>query len=400
MASQEENCHAEDTSPPTPEAELAFHSAVEAPPLLPVPSDVSSQGDELCETCKALNLDTRRFVVQPGDKEWMQPNQPDSIGISLGNVEDIASKASCPFCRLVLQALGGENVPTHEEGEPVCVDLSWSTDGPQPDPRAPWSHVPEIRILRPYARKLSGGFLCSTRLNLFPEITLLANDSPTPSTTYLVRPIRREKIDFAVARRWLDLCKAHHEGCRVNPVLKEQGRSHPADEVPNFRCVDVVQNCLVKPGRDSQYTALSYVWGRRHFFKTLKSNVKKLEQPHGLENPEYWDEIPLTVKDAMQATREMGLKYLWVDSLCIVQDDDTGRKDEAMGKMYLIYGTADLVLIAASGPDAYAGLSGVRPGSRGLRQPIEEIASGFRLAFKARWQDSIEGVAYYTRGWT
>jgi hypothetical protein len=59
-----------------------------------------------------------------------------------------------------------------------------------------------------------------------------------------------------------------------------------------------------------------------------------------------------------------------------------------------------LVIVAAGSPDAYAGISGIHIGSRGSRQPIEELAPGFRLAFKTRWQDSIEGRPYYARGWT
>ena len=370
-------------------------------PLLPIPPDVSCHGDQLCDICEALNLEPKSFVVLPGDKEYGQQNQPDDLNIHLGKVEDIAKKTSCPLCRLVLVALGGDRIPRLEDGEPVVVDLSWNTEGPTPDPDEPWSHIPEVRMLRPYARTTSGGFIQSVRLNLFPEITLLANDSPTSSTSYFVRPIRREKIDFAVARRWMSIChKYHRKSCRVNPVLKELKRSHPAHEVPDFRCIDVEQNCLVKSAAGDRYAALSYVWGRRKFFRTLKENVADLEKPGALSKPEYLGQIPPTISDAMHVAREIGLRYIWVDSLCIVQDDDTGNKIEAIKMMDLVYAAADIVIVAAGSADAYSGIAGIYPGTRGARQPIEEIAPGFRLAFKTRWQDSIETAAYYTRGWT
>jgi hypothetical protein len=378
-----------------------MRAAVETLPLLPVPSDVSCQGDELCDVCKTLELDAKRFIVLPGDKEWKQPNQPDELSISLGKVEDMMKKAGCPLCRLLLVALGGSKVPTYEDDEPICVDLSWNTDGPMPDPMAPWSHRPEVRILRPYARKQGRGFVRSTRLNLFPEITLLANDSPTNSTTYFVRPICPDKIDFAVVRRWLALCDSNHgKTCRKNPVLKELKRSHPTKEVPDFRCIDVEQNCLTMPPIGCRYATLSYVWGRRKFFRTLNSNVKNLEEPYSLDKPEYLDQIPLTIKDAIHVGREIGITYLWVDSLCIVQDDDPSKKLEAIKMMDLVYSAADLVIVAAGSADAYTGISGIHIGSRRSRQPIEELAPGFRLGFKTRWQDSIEGAPYYTRGWT
>jgi hypothetical protein len=381
------------------DAQASRRAAVQALPPLPVPGDVSCHGDKLCDVCAALSLDARRFVVLPGDKEWNQQNEPDELNISLGKVEDIAKKTGCPLCRLVLVALGGSKVPTSEDTEPVCVDMSWNTDGPVPDPRAPWNHRPEIRILRPYARKQNGGFV-SKRLNMFPEITLLANDSPTDSPTYFVRPISRDQIDFDIVRRWLDLCDSRHgKACRRNPVLKELKRSHPTKEVPAFRCIDVEQNCVVLLPSGCRYAALSYVWGRRKFFTTLSSNVKDLEEPHSLSKPEYLAQIPLTIKDAIHVTREIGIRYLWVDNLCIVQDD-LDLKVKTIKTMDLVYSAADLVIVAAGSVNAFAGIAGVHVGSRGSRQPIEELAPGFRLAFKNRWQDGIDEVPYYARGWT
>lgn len=373
----------------------------EAPPLLRVSTDISPPGNQLCDTCKLLKLSPRRFVVLPGDKEWNKPNQPDDLSISFGNVSDIKEKKFCPLCRLVLHALGGARVPSFEDGEPVRVDLSWNTDGPRPDASAPWSHVPEIRTLRPYARKLSGGYIRSESLNLFPEITLLADDSPIPSATYFVRPIGAEQIDFSLARKWLSICESHHDKtCQEAVAIQEMGRSHPADEIPDFRCLDVEQNCLVKVPSGSRYAALSYVWGRQKFFTTMMANVADLERAGSLEEREYLKQIPQTIKDAMQVAREVGIRYLWVDSLCIVQDDNTGKKLDTIKKMDLVYSAAHLVVVAASSADAYAGIAGIHPGTRGVRQPIEEIEPGFRLAFKTRWQDYIEDAVYYTRGWT
>jgi hypothetical protein len=399
MTSSSESWETDDESTGAPDAQLSKGAAVEALPLLPVPGDVSRHGDKLCDVCEALSLDARRFVVLPGDKEWNQSNQPDELNISLGKVEDMVKKAGCPLCRLVLVALGGSKVPTHQDGEPLCVDLSWNTNGPMPDPQAPWSHRPEIRNLHPYVRTQSGEFV-SKRLNLFPEITLLANDSPTDSTTYFIRPICQDKIDFAIVRRWLALCDSHHgKACRRNPVLKELRRSHPTKEVPAFRCIDVEQDCVAILPSGCRYAALSYVWGRKKFFTTLSSNVEDLEKPHSLNKPEYLDKVPLTIKDAIHVMREIGIRYLWVDNLCIVQDN-LEQKTETIKTMDLVYSAADLVVVAAGSVDAYAGISGIHTGSRGFRQPIEELAPGFRLGFKTRWQDSIDGEPYYDRGWT
>jgi hypothetical protein len=41
-----------------------------------------------------------------------------------------------------------------------------------------------------------------------------------------------------------------------------------------------------------------------------------------------------------------------------------------------------------------------RAGSRGFRQPMEQVAPGCCLAYKTRWHDGIKATKYYTRGWT
>jgi hypothetical protein len=183
-------------------------------------------------------------------------------------------------------------------------------------------------------------------------------------------------------------------------MMREHEVSHPADEIQAFRLIDVVDNCLTRGVSGCKYAALSYVWGGVGFFRTLKDNVDILEQPGGLKLPEFHEKIPWTIRDAMQVVQEIGIRYLWVDSLCIVQNDDTGEKAEYISKMDLVYGAAFVTIIAATGQNAYAGLPGVRLGTREYRQPIEEIMPGLRLAFKPIYQNYIKDSVYYTRGWT
>lgn len=59
-----------------------------------------------------------------------------------------------------------------------------------------------------------------------------------------------------------------------------------------------------------------------------------------------------------------------------------------------------MTIMAATGTNAHAGLPGVRPGTRGYRQAIEEIMPGLRLAFKPIYQNHIKDSVYYTRAWT
>jgi hypothetical protein len=100
----------------------------------------------------------------------------------------------------------------------------------------------------------------------------------------------------------------------------------------------------------------------------------------------------------MDLVEAVGERFLWVDSLCIVQDDPEIR-DEQIQIMDLIYGNALFTIMAATGDNADAGLPGVRWGSRGRRQLTEQLSPGERLAWIPDWVASLATSAYESRGW-
>ncbi|TVY55546.1 hypothetical protein LCER1_G002742 [Lachnellula cervina] len=64
--------------------------------------------------------------------------------------------------------------------------------------------------------------------------------------------------------------------------------------------------------------------------------------------------LPPSFRDAVIVTRELGIRYLWIDSLCIVQDDlDDWRKESA--QMDRIYGMSFLTIIAAGASHSQGG---------------------------------------------
>ena len=60
--------------------------------------------------------------------------------------------------------------------------------------------------------------------------------------------------------------------------------------------------------------------------------------------------MPATFRDAVTVTRDLGLRYLWIDSLCIIQDDDQDWEAES-AKMGSIFDAAHIVIGASSSPD-------------------------------------------------
>ncbi|KIJ36775.1 hypothetical protein M422DRAFT_260866 [Sphaerobolus stellatus SS14] len=324
----------------------------------------------------------------------------DEITIQLGRVEDILQKRYCPFCRLVITALGGTVPSSSDDGIPTLVELNWVTDGEKQHPLKATNHIPQIRLMQVYFLDEAGNFVTYETQHLFPKITMLANDAPTPLKAFYVRPIKEDLIDFVMVRNWISMCESWHgEHCNTFKFPEHEFTS-PVEEIPSFRVVDAINNCLVRPPRDCKYVTLSYVWGTTIFLTALKSNIEELEQPGALLSPQFQEKIPDTIHDAIHVVRELGLQYLWVDSLCIVQDDEGKGKTESIAKMDLVYGCAFLTIIAASGEAATTGLPGVRPYTRGFTQAIEEIRPGFRLAYKTKYQDYIPNAKYYTRAWT
>lgn len=105
--------------------------------------------------------------------------------------------------------------------------------------------------------------------------------------------------------------------------------------------------------------ALSYCWGTNPPLMTLKDNISVHMEEIKLED------MPLTIREAVVATRRLGAQYLWIDALCIVQDDSSDWEREAP-QMGTIYRNA-YCTIAAAGSDSSAG------GLFHARQPPERV---------------------------
>lgn len=83
-------------------------------------------------------------------------------------------------------------------------------------------------------------------------------------------------------------------------------------------------------GRQQQYVALSYCWGPNKHLCTKKKNIRAMEEAIPQEL------LPQTIKDAFMVARHLDVRYVWVDALCIIQDDDKDWEIEAkrMGAIY------------------------------------------------------------------
>jgi hypothetical protein len=146
----------------------------------------------------------------------------------------------------------------------------------------------------------------------------------------------------------------------------------------------------------NKYAALSYCWGGKATVETTKSNLAS----HQIGIKKCL--LPKTIFDAINATRRLGIRYLWVDALCIVQDDETDWKSEA-SKMGQIYRRAVVTLAATISTSSTYGLYSRRRGLEHVALPYRTddgtIDGQFYLRYDGNRID-IEKSRWNGRGWT
>jgi hypothetical protein len=103
-----------------------------------------------------------------------------------------------------------------------------------------------------------------------------------------------------------------------------------------------VGNIHITTAKDAmRYVALSYCWGNDDSMKLTGAVLKDWKAVI------QFSLLPKTVKDVVICTRRLGLRYLWVDRLCIIQDDEMDKAMEITA-MPQIYSRAYLTISAAS----------------------------------------------------
>lgn len=175
-----------------------------------------------------------------------------------------------------------------------------------------------------------------------------------------------------------------------------------------FRLIDVKTKAVVQLANvhiaDFEYIALSYVWGSAQRLVMNLGNMDNLGEPGALNGT-----VSETIEDAMSLTAMLGIQYLWVDALCILQDDPLDKSHQ-LPFMDQVYRYSQLTIIAAAGADAEAGLPGLSE-PRALREHIIKVKDGTAespdihlagaLKIRPMWHSNcLFDTTWRTRGWT
>ena len=312
----------------------------------------------LCPTCEGLSSALHKYFKQ------------DAHAFSrmiLGSLEDLRSRPKCQMCRFLAQGLESVIDEPIRTSEP-CKSLELTAD------------------------KHGVIYIQNRSHPTVPHLHLLPLERSSAS---LSGRLIGAQCDMALLRKWLECCEAWHGPDCFTPGWLTGGRF---PETAPFRLIDVQQQCLVRSRIESRYIALSYVWGKIEGLIALRENLSLLEQPLGLAKLQHM--IPRTVCDAMTLVRLLGERYVWIDSLCIVQDDPEERHS-LIANMDAVYGNAVLTVNAADGRDADAGLSGLPTTPRQTAQAVFEYCANQHLIIgQPLLTDLTDHCRWNTRAWT
>ncbi|KAF5845956.1 hypothetical protein GGP41_008434 [Bipolaris sorokiniana] len=205
-----------------------------------------------------------------------------------------------------------------------------------------------------------------------------------------------EPVDFrsrsATIREWLTECETSHPNCRRSPKPDVQLATRILD-VQELETDRYSVNLVSTKGIDlysRPYIVLTHVWGGIELpCQTTKSNIAKYYDS-GID----FDSLPKTFQDAIRLTVAIGFRHLWIDSLCIIQDDTEDWQRES-AKMAAIYGAGTITLSATSAENSHGGC-GLSPKTQSVTRFCSTDSGRPDFAVKERdhfrniWVDTIE----------
>ena len=341
----------------------------------------------LCQNCRQLDFD---YIFRT--------NYPDEI--CLGDFKTVRDR-NCALCRMIISDL--RIVPLFRNGgiedsdlvilSPHC-DSNWETE----------TH----EMAKFPSNALS---ICVSRLSLdtiqrinfgVAHGTLLERSEHQNNAQIRLGEGARipssDEYDPETIRSWLRDCPS---STRPRLDISDQ-KNEPFHHIERFidtresRLVEVCCEGNLQIPSSTPFAALSYVWGKNGQQVTLTKSVKqRFHQKNGIASAG----LSKTIADAICLCQDIGVRYLWVDALCIVQDDETSAKMKQINNLHHVFLNAAVTIVAAFGDNADAGLPRVDRNCSASGPAMVKIQH--RLLFKGFDLDDALFNAYWNnRAWT
>ncbi|UZP38276.1 hypothetical protein NXS19_006092 [Fusarium pseudograminearum] len=360
----------------------------------------------LCNVCEAIPWDnlpptpTEEILIVSSDNAYLQEfwEWPrDCIGYShyqsLEALNSSAEDLDCGLCRLIykqveLCRLKLEELQSRREDfefrHAWPLWEFWITKRPDGD---------GIWVLS-YTDSDKEGLV-----RLLAAIGISVRDGDPLSSVITGRPVEHDgesPTAISGAIGWIDECNRHVACCPRDTLLPSR-----VIDVGDNRSSPYVRLWETSRCETGDYIALSYCWGKSPQYTTTKSTLDDRKRQIPIS------ELPQTHQDAIKLTREFGIRYLWIDSMCICQDDyDDWERESA--RMLSVYANAYLTINASNGKDSSVGLF-AKASSKEYFE-FEQTYQGVRghaLACAVPFEESMQHVYIQLkedpvshRGWT
>ena len=134
-------------------------------------------------------------------------------------------------------------------------------------------------------------------------LCIVEEDPKHSNTSMGARTVNPDRLDLRIVKNWLSSCG------RLHPLTCSPSRSKDLEKI---FLIDVNSRYIISyPSSGCEYLALSYVWGG------VLQDIPNAGKPGTALG-----RLPRTVEDAMLLVKGLGKEYLWVDSVCISQNDE------------------------------------------------------------------------------
>ncbi|KAL2681304.1 hypothetical protein Neosp_008915 [[Neocosmospora] mangrovei] len=368
--------------------------------------------DSLCNRCQSLNLSVAKFRIK--DNKAGAGGSPASFleftrgPHVLGTVTQIRDSAGkCTLCALIVSTVRDATVPHMDD---AACHLIWEMDGRTSANTQAGHEAIRTRRLRIFWR--------DERLKSYEAYIILAappkydkSDVDYPNllnneTQFLGRRIGSNHNKGNLIREFLRLCERHHDD-RCTGKLGFESPFRETLKEPYFGVIDIENECLVplpfSKGVGNSlcfepYATVSYVWGsgnsRQH--ATRISNIQSRRKSGGLSAVIRL--LPQALRQGISIVHRLGIRYIWIDALCIVQNSSHSWNLNARA-MHLIYGNSTITICAADGEDANTGLLALDDNYKSP-QMVVNYTEGVCLMLHRPAETSIEITRWNKRAWT
>lgn len=196
------------------------------------------------------------------------------------------------------------------------------------------------------------------------------------------------RVDWQLIEAWLTDCRMLH-GCKV-------AKSYA---LPTRLVCLGLDGSLIRVQKttalasDTKYCTLSHCWGNFPITKLEEANLEVFQMALTVQD------LPRTFRDAIAIASRLKYMYLWIDSLCIIQDSvEDWRKESSL--MSEVYSNSDLNIAAAGAANGRDGCLPALYDARHCRVRPDPKRSEIYLVFDSEsWSEDIEGSPLLKRGW-